>query len=61
MKREDLSFDKLKPIPEVWQDEATLDAILTDIETQLGWRCFIGGARKNLKLLLPIIQKHLKG
>jgi hypothetical protein len=60
MDKLDLPFDKLKPEPEVWHDDATLKAMLDDIEKQLGWKCFLGSARSNLKLLLPIIQKHLK-
>ena len=61
MDRLDLPFDKLKPIPEKWEDTATLDAILVDIQKELGWKSLIGSARKNLKVLLPIIQRHLKG
>jgi hypothetical protein len=59
MHRLDLPLDKVKPIPEEWQDNATLDAITAEIEEVLGWKNLLGGTRKNLKLLLPIIQKHL--
>lgn len=45
--------------PEEWTDDATLDAICKDIEKRLGWKALLGGTRKNMKLLLPIIQKHL--
>jgi hypothetical protein len=60
MKRIDLPFDKLKPEPELWKDDAILEAIAIDIEKQLGWKAFLGSTRKQLKVLLPIIQKHLR-
>ena len=59
MKRLDLPLDKVKPLLEEWQDTTTLDAITAEIEEVLGWKNLIGSTRKNLKLLLPIIQKHL--
>lgn len=60
MNRLDLPLDKVKPEPKVWLDDTTLDKIVADIEATLGWKNLLGSTRSNLKLLLPIIQKHLR-
>jgi hypothetical protein len=46
--------------PEVFTDDAVLTAICNDIEKVLGWKNLVGSTRSNLKLLLPIIQKHMR-
>ena len=61
MDRLDLPLEEFRNEPKVFTDQAVLDAIVKDIETELGWKCFLGSTRANLKLILPIIQRHLKG
>jgi hypothetical protein len=61
MKKIDLPLEQFKKDPVIFTDQSVLDAIVKDIETELGWKNLIGSTRTNLKLILPIIQRHLKG
>ena len=54
------SFEFKQATAKKWEDEQTLKAIVKDIELTLGWKCFLGSIEKELRLVLPIIQKHLK-
>ena len=61
MDKLDLPLKEFKKEPEVFTDQFMISAIAHDIESELGWKNLLGSTRSNLKLLLPIIQRHLKG
>jgi hypothetical protein len=65
MEKQDIPFNillkhpEMMHEPEVFTDEKILDAITADIAKELGKKNLLGDVRKNLKILIPIIQKHL--